>query len=214
MQPPDQQSARALRQPNFNEGARSNEQVFNATFVPKLTPNSATDQVLSNEGVASYPNIPNSSVATNQQISNSHSTQGMFNTAATHRVTEPTSNSVLTQPQSNQYVQPPNQQSTRALRQPNFNEGARSNEQVFNATFVPKPAPNSATDQVLSNEGVASYPNIPNSPVATNQQISNSHSTQGMFNTAATHRVTATSNSVPTQPQSNQYQSSVSNSGK
>ena len=99
--PPSYQ--RAAGQTKFNEGVRSNEQVINATFVSKLTPNSATNQLLSNEGVVSYQKIPNSSVATNQQISNSRSAQLMHNTAATHRVTIPSSNSVPTDPQSNQY---------------------------------------------------------------------------------------------------------------
>ena len=99
--PPSYQ--RAAGQTKFNECVRSNEQVINATFVSKLTPNSATNQVLSNEGVVSYQKIPNSSVATNQQISNSRSAQLMHNTAATHRVTIPSSNSVPTDPQSNQY---------------------------------------------------------------------------------------------------------------
>lgn len=112
-------------------------------------------------------------------------------------------------------VQLPDQPSTGSPSQPDFNEGVRYNEQIFNATFVSNQTPDSPTDQRLSNISGASYQQMANPFGIINQQTADSHFTQVMLNAAATHRgAIPTSIYVPTQPQCNQYQTAMSNTGR
>ena len=112
-------------------------------------------------------------------------------------------------------VQLPNQHSTRALIQPDFSEGVKSNEQPFNGTFVSNQTADPSTGQRLSNISGASYQQMANPFAVINQQIADSYFTQVMLNTATTHRgAMPTSVYVPTQPRCNQYQTSMSNTGR
>ena len=110
-------------------------------------------------------------------------------------------------------VQPADQQLVTVPSCPN--DGVKSNQLTNDATVGYSQIPNSSTDQGLSNISVGSYQQMANPFVTTNQQISNFYPSQSICNTATTHRV-----SIPTfsflsmQPQSNQYQVSMSNSGR
>ena len=96
-----------------------------------------------------------------------------------------------------------------------LNDGVKTNEPTFDPTVGFSQTPKSDTHQALSNISDGSFQEMADLSVTNKQQIPNLHSTQLTFNTPTTHRVLIpTSSSVSMQPQSNQYQTSMSKSGK
>ena len=110
-------------------------------------------------------------------------------------------------------VQPADQQLVTALSC--LNDRVKSNQLTHDATVGSSQTSNASTDQGLSNISVGSYQQMVNPFITTSQQIPNFYPTQLIFDTATTHGVSIpTSSSLSMQSQSNQYQVSMSNSGR
>ena len=83
VQPADQQSIKLPSGQNLNDGVNNNQLTFDATVGSSQTPNTGSDQRLSNISVGSYQQMAKPSVGNSKQISNLRSTQLILNTATT-----------------------------------------------------------------------------------------------------------------------------------
>ena len=90
-------------QANFNNVVGTNQQTFSVpVFLNQHLSNSATEQALCNTITGTFPQLVNSSIATEWPMPNLALTQSKIVPATAHSHSSPSSNFVSAQPQSNQ----------------------------------------------------------------------------------------------------------------
>ena len=157
----------------------------------------------------------NSGTASNQPLHNTNGASVQQLVSLTHDLPVSLEDALNQRVQNTAFpsVQQANQELTTALSC--SNDGVKSNQLTFGAPIGFSQTHKSGLHQELSKISVRSCQEMANLSATSNQQILNLPSTQLTFNTSTTHRVSVpTASSVSMQPQSNQYQSSMSNLGK